>query len=344
LLFLDTIDRANPTPQVGRIESTNPCGEVPLLPYESCNLGSINLAHFVTEDEGEPSVDWERLAGTVRAAIRFLDDVISVNRFPLDEIADATLANRKTGLGVMGFAEMCILLGVCYASEPALTLASDLMSFIAREARATSERLAEQRGVFPNWNRSVFAERRLRIRNATLTSIAPTGTISIIAGTTSSIEPLFALAYRRRTALDGKPLVELNPLLMRYLERNRLDTHDFVESIARTGRWPETTVVPGRLRSLFVTALEVSPEQHIRIQAAFQQHVDNAVSKTVNLPESSTPDDVGRIYTLAHELKCKGVTVFRYGSRSEQVLELGVGEESYEREHFSKCDPGACRL
>jgi ribonucleoside-diphosphate reductase alpha chain len=344
LLFLDTIERANPTPKVGRIESTNPCGEVPLLPYESCNLGSINLSRFVNQKRGAEAVDWERLAGTIRAATRFLDDVISVNKFSLDAIEKATLANRKIGLGVMGFAEMCILLGISYSSDAALAFASDLMSFIAREARATSERLAEQRGVFPNWQRSTFAEQMPRLRNATRTSVAPTGTISIIAGTTSSIEPLFALAYRRRNVLDGQPLTEFNPLLLRYVESNRLDSHEILESILHTGRLPEEPSVPRRVRDLFITALEIPPEQHIRIQAAFQQHVDNAVSKTVNLTKVSTPEDIARVYTLAHELKCKGVTVFRYGSKSDQVLELGVDEASYERELFTKCVPGACRL
>lgn len=344
LLFLNTIERANPTPRAGLIESTNPCGEVPLLPYESCNLGSINLSHFVTDLEGEASIDWERLAGTVRAAIRFLEDVISVNKFPLEEIAEATLASRKIGLGVMGFAEMCILLGVCYSSDAALPLASDLMRFIAREARAASELLAEQRGVFPGWERSTFADQGRRVRNATRTSIAPTGTISIIAGTSSSIEPLFALAYRRTHVLNGEPLTELNPILLKYLERYRLDSREVLESVLHTGSLARESGVPKRLRELFRTALEIAPDQHIRIQAAFQQHVDNAVSKTVNLAESATPDDIARVYKLAYELKCKGVTVFRYGSKSEQVLTLGVEEESYEREHFAKCDPGACRL
>jgi ribonucleoside-diphosphate reductase alpha chain len=218
------------------------------------------------------------------------------------------------------------------------------MSFIAREARATSERLAEHRGVFPNWDRSVFAEQNLRVRNATQTSIAPTGTISIIAGTSSSIEPLFALAYRRRNVLDGQPLVEFNPLLLRYVEGKHLDSRELLESVLHTGRLPDGAGFSKRSRELFRTALEIAPGQHIRIQAAFQQHVDNAVSKTVNLPESVTPQDIGRAYTLAHELKCKGVTVFRYGSKSDQVLELGVDEAPYEREHFTKCDPGACRL
>ena len=344
LLFLDTIERANPTPEAGRIESTNPCGEVPLLAYESCNLGSINLSHFVNGVEGEATIDWERLAGTVRAATRFLDDVISANKFSLPAIQEATLANRKIGLGVMGFAEMCILLGVPYSSDAALEVASNVMRFIASEACAASQLLAEQRGVFPNWDQSTFGKRRLRVRNATKTSIAPTGTISIIAGTSSSIEPLFALAYRRRSVLDEQPLTELNSIFLKYLERYRLDSREVLESVLVSGNLGQQSRVPKRLRDLFRTALEVTPEQHIRIQAAFQKHVDNAVSKTVNLPESATPDDIARVYMLAHELKCKGVTVFRYGSKSDQVLTLGVDEESYEREHFAKCDPGACRL
>ncbi|HLG13051.1 MAG TPA: adenosylcobalamin-dependent ribonucleoside-diphosphate reductase [Blastocatellia bacterium] len=348
LLFIDAIERDNPTPLAGRIESTNPCGEVPLLPYEACNLGSVNLSHFVrsgkSDGENEATIDWERLAGVVRAATRFLDDVISVNRFPVDAIAEATLANRKAGLGVMGFAEFCILLGVSYASEAALALASNVMSFIAREASAMSERLAEKRGVFPNWERSIFREQGLRVRNATRTSIAPTGTISIIADTSSSIEPLFALAYRRRNVLGEQTLTEFNPLLQRYLERNHLDSSELLDSILRRGRLPKEEGVPKNLRDLFITAIEIAPEQHVRVQAAFQRHVDNAVSKTVNLPGSATPEDIGRVYTLAHELGCKGVTVFRYGSKSDRVLELGVGEAAYEREHFTKCDPGACRL
>jgi ribonucleoside-diphosphate reductase alpha chain len=344
LLFLDKIERDNPTPLVGRLESTNPCGEVPLLSYEACNLGSLNLSRFVNRDRDEPVIDWERLAGAVRAATRFLDDVISVNRFPVDAVADSSLGNRKVGLGVMGFAEMCILLGVSYSSEAALALASDLMAFIARESRSTSERLATERGVFPNWDRSVFAERGLRLRNATQTSIAPTGTISIIAGTSSSIEPLFALAYRRRNVLGEQSLIEFNPLVERFLEQSGLDSKEVLEHISQTGRLPEEGRISKRMRELFTTALEIQPEQHVRIQAAFQKHVDNAVSKTVNLPQSATPEDIARVYTLAYELECKGVTVFRYGSKPQQVLELGVGEASYEREHFTKCDPAACRL
>jgi ribonucleoside-diphosphate reductase alpha chain len=309
------------------------------LPYESCNLGSINLVHFVREQDGTVTLDYDRLRTQIHDAVRFLDDVISVNRFPLEAIARVTLANRKIGLGVMGFAELCILLGISYASEQAVLLAQNLMEFIGREARLASIRLAEDRGVFPNWSRSIYQATGLRLRNATQTSIAPTGTISTIAGTSSGIEPLFALAYRRHV-LGGEILAELNPLLLRHLERLGQDPSKVLESVASTGRLRTNT----QERDLFVTALEISPEQHIRIQAAFQKHVDNAVSKTVNLPAEASPRDVAKAYRLAYELGCKGVTVYRYGSKSEPMLELGLGETPEEREHFTKCDPGACRL
>ena len=339
LIFLDTIARTNPLPACGRIEATNPCGELPLLSYESCNLGSINLVHFVRGYNGGATVDYERLRTQIHDAVRFLDDVISVNRFPLEAIARQTLANRKIGLGVMGFAELCILLGISYASDQAIQLAEDLMEFIDREARVASIQLAESRGVFPHWSRSIYPTSGIRIRNATRTSIAPTGTISIIAGTSSGIEPLFALAYRQHV-LDDQVLTELNPLLLRHLERLGHDASKALESVAATGRLDEG----GEGNRLFATALEISPEQHVRVQAAFQKHVDNAVSKTINLPKEASPRDVAQAYVLAHQLGCKGVTVFRYGSKSETVLELGAGEVPEEHEHFSKCDPGACRL
>ena len=344
LIFLDTIARTNPLPACGPIESTNPCGELPLLPYESCNLGSINLVHFVSASHGAFIIDWTRLGQQVRDGVRFLDNVISVNRFPLDQVARTTLANRKIGLGIMGFAELCILLGVSYSSGQAIALAEELMAFIQQEARLASIQLAEERGVFPNWGESTYASSGPRLRNATQTSIAPTGTISIIAGTSSSIEPLFALAYRRRHVLGEQTLPELNPLVRRHLQRLGMDTTTLLESIASTGRLLDTSQANDKLRKLFVTALEITPEQHVRVQAAFQKHVDNAVSKTVNLPSEASPQDVADAYRLAHQLGCKGVTVFRYGSRSEQTLQLGVGETVEEREYFAKCDPNACRL
>ena len=344
LIFLDTIARSNPTPASGQIESTNPCGEVPLLPYESCNLGSINLPHVVGKHDGKVSVDWEKLGLLVRDAVRFLDDVISVNKFPLESIAKATLANRKIGLGVMGFAELCILFGISYASEEALWLADKVMTFISCEATKASALLAEARGSFPNWKQSTYASRNLHVRNATQTSIAPTGTIGIIAETSSGIEPLFALAYRRINVLNQQTLTEFNPLFLRYLEARKLATPSVLDTVALRGRINKEAALPLDVQRLFVTALDIAPEHHVRVQAAFQRHVDNAVSKTVNLANDATPDDVAKVYQLAYTLGCKGVTVFRYGSRKERVLELGLDEKQYEREHFAKCDPCASRL
>jgi ribonucleoside-diphosphate reductase alpha chain len=343
LVFLDAIARGNPTPASGNIECTNPCGEVPLLPYEACNLGSVNLAHMVCEENKVAAVDWEKLTRIVHEAVRFLDDVISVNSFPLNLIEDVTLGNRKIGLGVMGFAELCILLGISYDSVDGLHLANKVMRFIANEALRASVLLAEERGPFPNWKHSKYYD-TLRPRNATLTSIAPTGTIGIIAGTTSGIEPLFALAYRRTRVLNQQTLTEFNPLFLRYLEQRKLAHKDLLDSVAHYGTLQNDANVPKDIRRLFNTALEITPEHHVRMQATFQKHVDNAVSKTVNLPTSASPADVGKVYRLAHELGCKGVTVFRYGSKAEGFLQLGVGESAYEREHFAKCDPGACRL
>jgi ribonucleoside-diphosphate reductase alpha chain len=298
----------------------------------------------VKEANGRTSIDWDRLKAITHVAVRFLDDVITINEYPTEAIANATLSNRKIGLGVMGFAELCILRDVPYSSNEATTLAGDLMRFIMTEARHTSTHLAEDRGVFPSWAQSVHASAGLKLRNATLTSIAPTGTISIIAGTSSSIEPLFALAYRRRNILGNETLTELNPILLRHLERQRLGSSEILDELAQIGGFTKAMSIPEDLRSLFVTALEIAPEQHVRIQAAFQQHVDNAVSKTVNLPHDATTEDVAQVYQLAHRLGAKGVTVFRYGSKAEQVLEIGMNEAFYEREHFAKCDPGACKL
>ncbi|HVY95053.1 MAG TPA: adenosylcobalamin-dependent ribonucleoside-diphosphate reductase [Bryobacteraceae bacterium] len=334
LIFSDAIARGNQVPLIGEMEATNPCGELPLFPHEACNLGSINLTHFASES----GVAWERLGEQVRDAVRFLDDVISINNYPLEKVERTTLANRKIGLGVMGFAELCIQLRISYASEQAVTLADELMRFIARGARRASMRLAQERGVFPNWRGSVYECNGIAIRNATQTSIAPTGTISIIAGTSSGIEPLFGLAYRRHV-LSGETQIEFNPLLLRHAERLGAHARDILDTVTESGR-----LASGDPEKLFVTALEVPPEQHVRIQAAFQKHVDNAVSKTVNLPVDASPEDVRRVYRLAHELGCKGITVFRYGSSSEQVLELGARESVEEKDYFTRCDPGACRL
>ncbi len=344
MIFLDTINRANPTPALGPIEATNPCGEVPLLPYEACNLGSINLAHMVRREGGQTAVDWHKLKQTVALAIRFLDDVIEVNRAPAPPIERMMRGNRKVGLGVMGFAELLILLGIPYASERAFQLAEELMQAINDEAKSASARLAQERGVFPNWEKSVYAERGERLRNATRTSIAPTGTIGIIAGTSAGIEPLFALAYRREHVLGGETLTELNPLFVRYAQDHGLDTERLVEQLRVHGTLAEIEAVPSEVRELFRTALEIAPEDHLRVQAAFQKHVDNAVSKTINLPHDATPEVIEQIYRRAWELGVKGVTVYRYGSKQQQVLNLGTGETPEEHEHFARCDPHACKL
>jgi ribonucleoside-diphosphate reductase alpha chain len=343
LIFIDTINRANPVPADGTIESTNPCGEVPLLPYESCSLGSINLTHFVRSQSEDGRVEWDRLRRTVHHAVRFLDDVITVNRYPLRQVQEASEAHRKIGLGIMGFAEACILSGISYTSAGVLAFAEELMRFIAAEARHASASLADKRGVFPAWGRSRFAEAAVRLRNATQISIAPTGTISLIAGTSPGIEPLFALAYQRVGVLEGQTLVELNPVFARYPESDAR-RGSILESVMRAGSLAGQDEVAPELRRLFVTALEIPPEQHVRVQAAFQKHVDNAVSKTVNLPADASVEQVAGVYSLAHKLGCKGVTIFRYGSKADQVLRLGAEEEPYEREYFTRCDPGACKL
>ncbi len=344
LIFLDTINRAHPLPALGRIEATNPCGEVPLLPYEACNLGSINLAHFAKEEQGTVALDWSRLGEVVHQAIRFLDDVLVVNRYPLPELEATTLANRKIGLGVMGFAELLIRLGLPYCSAEALTCARKLMSFIGQEARRTSVELASERSVFPNWKQSMYASQAVQLRNATLTSIAPTGTISIIADTSSSIEPLFALSYRRSGVLGEQTLVEFNPLLLCMGEHLGFLTPEVLAHVAKHGTLAGTPHVPDAVRNLFATALEIEPRQHLLIQAAFQAEVDNAVSKTINLPAEASAVVVADIYREAYHLGLKGITIYRYGSIAEQVLQLGAGEEPYEKEHTPRCDPSQCKL
>jgi ribonucleoside-diphosphate reductase alpha chain len=344
LIFLDTVNRAHPLPALGRIEATNPCGEVPLLPYESCNLGSINLTHFIKEEQATCTVDWDRLADVVQQAVRFLDDVLVVNRYPFPEIEATTLATRKLGLGVMGFAELLLRLRIPYRSKEAVTLARRLMQFIAREAHRSSAALASERGVFPTWQQSVYAHRSVQLRNATLTSIAPTGTISIIAGTSSSIEPLFALSYRRVGVLEGQTLTECNPVLLSLGERMGFLTPEVLAYVADHGTLAGAPQVPEAIRELFATALEIAPRQHLLTQAAFQAEVDNAVSKTINLPTEATPQAVADSSRAAYHLGLKGITIYRYGSLIQQVLQLGAVEEPYEKEHASKCDPSQCRL
>jgi ribonucleoside-diphosphate reductase alpha chain len=328
VIFLDRMNEANPLPALGEIESTNPCGEQPLLPYESCNLGSINLGRLVGNGGDGARVDWARLEVLVREGVHFLDNVIDVSRYPLAQIEQLTRANRKIGLGVMGFADMLIKLGIPYDSEQALEAAREVMGFISRVASEASGALAEERGPFQNFENSVYAQNgESPSRNATTTTIAPTGSISIIAGCSSGIEPLFAVAYERRV-LDGERLLEVHPEFLPAAARYGLADDGLTEKIVRCGSLSEIEGIPGELARLFASAHEVSPEWHVRMQGAFQEHTDNAVSKTVNLPLDATIEDVEALYLLAYQLGCKGVTMYRYGSRPKQVLYRGHAEST----------------
>ncbi|MEM2635125.1 MAG: vitamin B12-dependent ribonucleotide reductase, partial [Nitrososphaerales archaeon] len=319
IIFIDEINRHNPTPSLGRIESTNPCGEQPLLPYESCNLGSINLAKMVKYGK----LDWDRLRDVVRIGVRMLDDVIDVNKYPLPQIEEITKGNRKIGLGVMGFADMLIQLGVKYDSNEGLEWAERVMKFISDEARKISVELAEEKGSFPNFEKSIWKEKGYKaMRNATLTTIAPTGSISIIAGCTSGIEPIFAISFIRNV-LEGTKLLEVNPYFEAIAKERGFYSEELMREIAKKGSIQDIKGIPDDVKNLFVTAFDIAPEWHVKMQAAFQKYVDNAVSKTVNLPREASIEDVKRIFILAYKLKCKGITVYRYGSKPEQVLYIG---------------------
>ena len=318
VIFIDEINRHNPTPEIGRIESTNPCGEQPLLPYESCNLGSINLSRIVEDGK----IDWKKLRETVRNAVNFLDNVIDANNYPLKEIEAITRANRKIGLGVMGFADMLIKLGIRYDSEEALQLAEKLMKFIEEESHKKSVEIGEERGSFPNFENSIWRDRYGAMRNATVTTIAPTGSISIIAGCSSGIEPIFAVSFIRNV-LGGTRLFETNPLFETMAKKRGFYSAKLLEEIAKTGSVQKINGIPEDVKKVFVTALDIQPKWHVKMQAAFQKYTDNAVSKTVNMPTQATVEDVREVYELAWNLKCKGVTVFRYGSKPEQVLYIG---------------------
>lgn len=324
VIFIDTINRFNPTPHLGKIEATNPCGEQPLLPYESCNLGSINLANFVSNGE----IDWERLRETVHLAVRFLDDVIEVNRFPIPQIAKITSLNRKIGLGVMGFADMLIKLRIGYAEERAVSLAERIMSFISEESLKASAMLAEERGSFPAFPGSLWDKRGYPpLRNATTTTIAPTGTLSLIAGVSSSIEPLFGIYYERKT-LGGVVIKEFHPLFERVLEEEgykESEIEAIKEEVKEKGLISQIGIKE-EIKKLFLTSYEIPPEIHLSIQRAFQKYTHNAVSKTINLPETATPEDIRKIYLKAFEWGLKGVTVYRYGSKPEQVIYIRGGE------------------
>lgn len=318
LCFIDRVNEDNPTPNLGRIEATNPCGEQPLLSYEACNLGSINIAGFVTEDA--TNLDWDPLARTVELAVRFLDDVIDVSCWPVPEICEITLGNRKIGLGIMGFADALILLGIRYDSEEAVAFAERLACFIQEHAHDASEKLAAERGKFPNWAGSTWDTKYHRpVRNAACTTIAPTGTISLITGCNGGIEPIFSIASRRNI-LDGEEFVQL-PQVVEDLGLKEGWLSDEVRRLLVNGASPkDIPEIQRRLADVLVTAHEISPQWHVRIQAAFQKYTDNAVSKTVNLPEDATIEDVDKTFRLAYELGCKGITVYRDDARPHQVI------------------------
>ncbi len=320
IVFLDRINQDNPTPELGPIEATNPCGEQPLLPYEACNLGSLNLAKMVTNH----SVDYEHLRKTVHTTIHFLDNVIDASRYPLSEIDEMVKRNRKIGLGVMGWADMLFSLGIPYDSEEALELGAKVMEFIQKEAVAASREIAKTRGAFPSFPNSIFAKRGEEPRrNATLTTIAPTGTISIIAGCSSGIEPIFAISFIRNV-MDNTELLEVNPVFERLAKEMGFYNEGLMKEIARHGTIAKIPKIPDSVKRIFVTAHDINPSWHVKMQAAFQKHTDNAVSKTVNLPNHATPMDVADVYMLAYRLGCKGVTVYRDGSKSAQVLNIGT--------------------
>ncbi len=318
LIFLDTINSRNPTPLLGDIESTNPCGEQPLLPWESCNLGSINLVNMVQGGK----LDADRLRRTIRSAVHFLDNVIDINLWPLEATERITRGNRKIGLGIMGFADALLLLGIPYDSEEGLRAAEEIAAILEEESHSASGELAAKRGNFPNYEGSLWEQKDMPMRNATTVTIAPTGTISIIAGCSSGIEPLFAISFVRNV-IEGTRLMEINPVFEQVAKERGFYGNDLMMDIARSGTLQHSEGIPEDIKRVFVTAFDIAPEWHVRMQAAFQRHCDNAVSKTINFPSDASIDDIEDAYRLAYDLGCKGITVYRYGSKREQVLYLG---------------------
>jgi ribonucleoside-diphosphate reductase alpha chain len=351
LIFLDELNRHNPTPQLGQFEATNPCGELPLLPYESCNLGSINLSRMVSGGK----IDWQKLERVVHLGVHFLDNVIEANLFPLPDIERITRqGNRKIGLGVMGFADALVMLGIAYNSEQALETAERIIKFISEKALAASAELASRRGAFPNFKGGIHDRPGSpAVRNATVLSIAPTGTISVIAGCSSGIEPLFALAFVRNV-MEGTRLLEVNSVFEQVARQRGFYSKELMDNVAQKGSLGTIQGIPEDIRRIFVTDWDIEPEWHVRIQAVFQKYTDNSVSKTVNLPAEATPQDIRRVYTLAHQLKCKGITIYRYGSKKQQVLTLAghIPEAAAEpapyvtaeSEYAGGCVSGVCPL
>ena len=324
LVFIDRMNEpsSNPVPKLGRIEATNPCGEQPLLPYDACNLGSINLNKFVMKGD----LNWDELARVVKEAVHFLDNVVEVNVFPVEKIREMVNKTRRIGLGVMGFADMLFKLGVAYDSEDGLMWAERVMKFVSESAKKASQELAKERGVFPEWENSVFAGTDYRPRNMALTTIAPTGTISMIADASSGVEPLFSLGYQKNT-VEGKALFIMNPIFVEELKKRNLYSEELMDKVVKNGGKLEgLDEIPQDLKNIFRTALEISPEWHIKVQSAFQKYTDNAVSKTINFPKLATVDEVRNAYKLAYSLGTKGITIYRSGSREKEVIQTVKGE------------------
>ena len=337
IIFIDRINDKNPTPKLGRIEATNPCGEQPLLPYESCNLGSINLVKMIEKKGNKYVIDWGKLRETTRNAVHMLDNVIDMNRYPLPEIEAMTKGNRKIGLGVMAFADVLVMLEISYSSKEAADLAEKIMKFIDDEADKMSEEIAKQRGSFPNWRDSIFDAQKRKMRNATTTTIAPTGTIGIIAGVSQGVEPIFALAYTRLSYIgkdSEKPveLVEANPVFEEVAKREGFYSEAVMRKVAEHGSAQGIKEIPLKWQKIFVTAHDIAPEWHMKMQSAFQKHTDNAVSKTINYPNEATIEDVKDGYMLAYKLGCKGTTIYRSGSKQLQILNVGVKKEKKDGE------------
>lgn len=359
IVFIDTMNSDNPTPQVGAIESTNPCGEVPLLPYEACNLGSINLSRMVKEENGKSVVNWDLLAKTTRTAIRFLDNVIEINNYPLPQISEMVRNNRKIGLGVMGWADMLMKMGISYASEEGTKLASQVIEFIDYESKCESVELSKKRGRFKNFKGSIYDQenylynkfkgksagiisdekwkeldeqiKKYGIRNATTTCIAPTGTISMIASASGGVEPLFGLVFSR-LIMDGTEMLEVNEIFKNYMISHGLYSEELMKKIAIDGSVAHIDEIPDDVKKIFVTAHDVSPYWHVKMQAAFQLHTDNAVSKTVNFVESATREDIEEAYVLAYKNHLKGITVYRNNSRFFQPMNLDKKVEEKKKE------------
>ena len=327
MVFIDEVNRFNPTPKLGKMEATNPCGEQPLFAYEACNLGSVVLSKMMkTDKNGKTVVDWDKLRTTVHNAVHYLDNTIDVSYYPVEEIREMSHNNRRIGLGIMGFADLLIHLGISYASDEGVATAEKIMKFVNEASREKSAMLANERGSFPNFEGSIWQDRGYAaMRNCAITTIAPTGSTSIVANTSSGCEPIFALVYVRKNILDRSStdeFIEVNPLFEKALKERWLYSKELMEKVAEHGSVQDVDEIPQELRKLFVTANDMSGDWHVKIQAAFQKHTDNGVSKTINMPSTATVQDVENAYMLAYDLKCKGVTVYRDASRDKQVLNL----------------------